>query len=98
MECQVEQRRGGCSEQRNVGVVVKSPAQCWAFLVRVDTNSQRAERKWCFQIVIEILNNNDKNSHNHDHDDYEFCFVFSSFSVNSGLMANVKKAFTGEVK
>ncbi|KAK2574533.1 Otoferlin [Acropora cervicornis] len=56
-------RRGGCCEQRNVGVVVMSPARFWAFLVRVDANSQRAER-----------------------------------NVNSGLMANVKKAFTGEAR
>ena len=34
----------------------------------------------------------------YNHDDNEFCCFFFSFSVNSGLMANVKKAFTGEVK
>jgi len=93
--CQVEQRRGGCCEQRNVGVVVMSPARCWAFLVRVNANSQRAERSGAskvlskfLKIIIIIYN----------HDDNEFCCFFFSFSVNSGLMANVKKAFTGEVK
>ena len=55
MECQVEQRRGGCCEQRNVGVVVMSPARFWAFLVRVDANSQRAERNGASKVLSKFL-------------------------------------------
>ena len=55
VECQVEQRRGGCCEQRNVGVVVMSPARFWAFLVRVDANSQRAERNGASKVLSKFL-------------------------------------------